>query len=104
EQHRLPMLELRSEPHHRVEHAACEPPGAALDEAHMPSQSIEFGISGPESPADPARRIPPPIERRGPCQTREPFLGRLAGHDDITRDLQMFVYRLAGDEQMHDLG
>src|SRR5512143_3931738 len=103
EQDALPLLELRAESHHRMEHAPRQAPGAALDEAHVLGQLAEFAVLGPEAPAEPARRVPPAVEQRRADQARKPLAGSLAGHHDVARDLEVLVHRLARDEQVHDL-
>ena len=103
EQHRLTLLELRAEAHHRVEHAAGEPAGSALHVAHVRRERSELGVLGPEAPADPAGRIPPGVEPRRARQPGQALPQRLPGQHHVPGDLQVPVDRLAGDEQVHDL-
>src|SRR5512142_1157328 len=104
EQHPLPQLELRTEPHHRVEHVAGEATRAALHEAHVAGEGAELAVLRPEPPADPARRIPPAIEQRRADEPGEALARGLPRHDDVPRHLQVLVHRLARDEEVHDLG
>ncbi len=59
---------------------------------------------GQQRPAEPARRVPPGVERRHLRQRGELRGQRLVRVDDRARDLQVLVDHLAGHEEVHDLG
>src|SRR5260370_28310583 len=69
----------------------------------MPPQGPEGTVARPPAPAQPARGVPPGVERRRPHQPPEPGAHRLAGQHHVPRHLEVLVHRLAGDEEVHDL-
>src|SRR5205823_751457 len=69
----------------------------------MPGEDSEFRILRPEAPAQPAGRIPPRVEPGRAHEPPEALPRALPRHHYVARHLEVFVHRLAGDEQVHDL-
>src|SRR6266699_6495983 len=82
---------------------ARQTPAAAFDEADVLRQPPELGVPRPQAPAQPARRVPPPVERRGTAQTGQALPHSFSRQDDVAGDLEMLVHGFARDEQVHDL-
>src|SRR5206468_1283348 len=100
----LALLELGLPAAHRVERRARQLARVALDEAQVRRELAEVvERAGPLALADGELRQPLRVEAAG-LQRRARLLRQLdVALEDVARDLEVLVDRLARDEQVHDL-